>query len=351
MNPFAREVLTWFDQHGRHDLPWQKRGAYVTWISEIMLQQTQVTTVIPYFEKFVARFPDMASLAAADVDEVLAHWAGLGYYARGRNLHKTAQQLRGGELPKTLTELIELPGIGRSTAGAIMAMGHELYGSILDGNVKRVLARHSAESEWPGSTAAQKRLWELAEQYTPLSRTGDYAQAMMDLGATLCTRSSPKCNQCPINPTCASHHLALQSTIPHPKPKKAKPSKTRWWLVWQDPKQRVYLQKRPGDGLWGGLYCLPEADDVSQLSESAAQLTGLSVDALKFTQLDPIHHSFSHYDLVAMPMLIKTPVTSVADNDSQWVWPDSQIGTPAPITRLLKRLIESPAGDLFGDMQ
>ncbi|MGB0964675.1 MAG: A/G-specific adenine glycosylase [Litorivicinus sp.] len=349
MNPFARDVLNWFDQHGRHDLPWQGRGAYVTWVSEIMLQQTQVNTVIPYFERFMARFPTMQALADAEVDEVLAHWAGLGYYARGRNLHKTAQLLNGGEMPKTLAELEALPGIGRSTAGAILAMGHGLYGSILDGNVKRVLARHSAEPQWPGSTAAQQRLWNLAEQYTPLSRCGDYAQAMMDLGATICTRSKPKCSNCPLKPTCASHHQGLIAIIPHPKPKKAKPKKTRWWLVWQDAKQRVFLHKRPGEGLWGGLYCLPETDELDRLSDLATALTGAPVDALKFTPLDPIEHSFSHYDLVAKPMLLKAPGLKAADNDSQWAWPDSQLGVPAPVARLLKRLIEAPTGDLFGE--
>ena len=349
MNPFARDVLTWFDQFGRHDLPWQNRGAYVTWISEIMLQQTQVNTVIPYFERFMQRFPDIETLAQADVDEVLTYWAGLGYYARGRNLHKCAQQLAGKELPKTLDALQALPGIGRSTAGAILSMGHGLYGAILDGNVKRVLARYSAEPEWPGSTSAQKRLWALAEQYTPLSRTGDYAQAMMDLGATICTRSKPKCENCPLNPTCAAHNQGLTDTLPHPKPKKAKPSKTLWWLVWQDPKQRVYLEKRHGEGLWGGLYCLPEATDLSDLSDLASQLTGASTRELKFTELTPIQHSFSHYDLLAKPMLLQTQVRRVEERDSLWAWPDSNIATPAPITKLLKRLIHSPSEDLFGE--
>ena len=228
-------------------------------------------------------------------------------------------------------------------------MGHGLYGAILDGNVKRVLARYSAEPEWPGSTSAQKRLWALAEQYTPLSRTGDYAQAMMDLGATICTRSKPKCEKCPLNPTCASHNQGLTNTIPHPKPKKAKPSKTLWWLVWQDPKQRVYLEKRHGEGLWGGLYCLPEATDLSDLSDLASQLTGASTRELKFTELTPIQHSFSHYDLLAKPMLLQTQVRRVEERDSLWAWPDSNIATPAPITKLLKRLIHSPSEDLFGE--
>ena len=351
MNPFARQVLHWFDQHGRHDLPWQGRGAYVTWISEIMLQQTQVSTVIPYFERFIRRFPDIQTLADASVDEVLAHWAGLGYYARGRNLHRTAGQLAGQDLPRTLAELEALPGIGRSTAGAILAIGHGMYGVILDGNVKLVLARHSAEPEWPGSTSAQKRLWTLAQDLTPLSRTGDYAQAMMDLGATLCTRSNPACAKCPIKPTCAAQQQGIQNLIPHPKPKKTKPKKTRWWLVWQDPKQRVYVQKRPGEGLWGGLYCLPEADTLSDLSERTSALTGLRTEQLKFTELAPIEHSFSHYDLLARPLLLTAETSQVRDDDSQWVWPDSQIALPAPIVKLLRRLIEAPAPDLFGETE
>ena len=349
MNPFARQVLDWFDEHGRHDLPWQGRGAYITWVSEIMLQQTQVTTVLPYFQRFIERFPTLDALADASVDEVLAHWSGLGYYARGRNLHKTAVQLRGGELPKTLEALEALPGIGRSTAGAILAMGHGLYGVILDGNVKRVLARHSAEAEWPGSAAAQKRLWALAQDHTPLSRTGDYAQAMMDLGATLCTRTRPDCQECPIKPTCAAHNKGLIDRIPHPKPKKTKPKKTRWWLVWQDSKQRVYVQKRTGEGLWGGLYCLPEADSLSDLSETASRLTGLATHQLKFTELAPIEHSFSHYDLIARPLLVTGTTHVASDEDSLWAWPESQIAMPAPATKLLQRLIESPTDDLFGE--
>ena len=344
MNEFASRILTWFDQHGRHDLPWQGRGPYVTWVSEIMLQQTQVTTVIPYFERFMDRFATLEDLGRAEQDEVLTYWSGLGYYARGRNLHKTAQQLtqRGEGLPKTLEGLVDLPGIGLSTAGAIMSMGHGLYGCILDGNVKRVLARHQGETQWPGTTAVQKSLWDVAHQYTPITRSGDYAQAMMDMGATLCTRSKPQCDQCPISDTCVAFNTQQTGSIPASKPKKDKPTKTRWWLIWQDPKMRVYLRQRDNEGLWGALFTPPEADSLDELTDIACQLTDIGPDKLSWRELDPIKHSFSHYHLIARPLLIQAPAPmQVREERSAWVWPESEVATPAPVTQLLKRLVEN----------
>ncbi len=203
---FQHSILDWFDQHGRHDLPWQQaQTPYRVWVSEIMLQQTQVATVIPYFQRFMARFPDVGALAAAEQDEVLHLWTGLGYYARARNLHKAARLVVnnwGGEFPQTLEGMESLPGIGRSTAGAILAMACGIRAPILDGNVKRVLARYACVEGWPGQTAVQKQLWALAEEYTPSRRVGDYTQAMMDLGATLCTRSKPACVLCPLQLDC-----------------------------------------------------------------------------------------------------------------------------------------------------
>ncbi|MGY8869166.1 MAG: A/G-specific adenine glycosylase, partial [Pseudomonadales bacterium] len=259
---FNTAVLDWFDQHGRHNLPWQQdKTAYFTWISEIMLQQTQVTTVIPYFERFIERFPDVQTLANAEQDEVLHLWTGLGYYARARNLHKTAQIVATdyyGEFPQTVEALEQLPGIGRSTAGAVLSISTGKRAAILDGNVKRVLARFYALEGWTGSTANQKTLWEYAERNTPQKRVGEYTQAMMDLGATLCTRSKPSCPSCPLQNHCTALKLGRSSEFPHPKPKKKIPVKQTIMLLLQDEQQQTLLQQRPPTGLWGGLWSLPE---------------------------------------------------------------------------------------------
>ena len=210
---FAARVLHWYDRHGRKDLPWQNTDdPYRVWVSEIMLQQTQVQTVIPYYQRFMHRFPDVVSLADAGLDEVLQHWSGLGYYARARNLHHAAEIIRDrydGRFPATIEAVSELPGVGRSTAGAILALTFGQRHAILDGNVKRVLARHAAVDGWPGRTAVARQLWELAEARTPTARVGDYTQAMMDLGATLCTRSAPACGNCPVSGDCAALGKAL----------------------------------------------------------------------------------------------------------------------------------------------
>ena len=208
---FAPRVLAWFARHGRHDLPWQSnRSPYRVWLSEIMLQQTQVTTVIPYFERFTQRFPTLNDLALASEDDVLHLWTGLGYYARARNLHRAARQVidQGGEFPRSVDDLVSLPGIGRSTAGAIMSLAFGERAVILDGNVKRVLARHNAITGWPGTSGTQKSLWAVAEQYTPRERVADYNQAMMDLGATLCVRSKPNCTSCPVAATSLSFTIS-----------------------------------------------------------------------------------------------------------------------------------------------
>ncbi|MGA8204491.1 MAG: A/G-specific adenine glycosylase, partial [Woeseiaceae bacterium] len=210
MSDFADRILAWFDGHGRKDLPWQGADAYRVWVSEIMLQQTQVKTVIPYYERFVACFPDVVTLADADVDSVLSHWAGLGYYARARNLHRAAKIVRdehGGEFPASHEALMALPGIGRSTAGAILALAHGIHAPILDGNVKRVLARHAAVAGWPGTATVADELWRIAGELTPTRRVADYTQAMMDLGATICTRTRPACGDCPVAADCTARGL------------------------------------------------------------------------------------------------------------------------------------------------
>ena len=232
---FQAQVLQWYDRHGRHDLPWQHpRSPYRVWLSEIMLQQTQVKTVIPYFERFLERFPDVAALAAASEDEVLHLWTGLGYYARARNLLKCARSVvddHGGEFPATVEALEQLPGIGRSTAGAIVSISRDTPAAILDGNVKRVLARYTAIAGWPGESAVQKKLWAVAERYTPETRCADYSQAMMDLGATLCSRSRPACDLCPLEESCAAHSAGRQADYPGKKPRKALPVKSTVMLL------------------------------------------------------------------------------------------------------------------------
>ena len=253
----AQPLLDWFDRHGRHNLPWhQNRTAYRVWVSEIMLQQTQVATVIPYYLAFMQRFPNVQSLASAPTDDVLSHWSGLGYYARARNLQKAAQAVvheHDGEFPQDQQQLEALTGIGRSTAAAILAQAYDIRAAILDGNVKRVLARYHAVPGWPGQTAVQQQLWQFAEQHTPNERIRDYTQAIMDLGALVCTRSRPSCERCPLQTNCLAYARSETALYPGSKPKKAKPEKTTWMLILEDNDGRVLLQRRPPSGIWGGL--------------------------------------------------------------------------------------------------
>lgn len=338
---FSKAVLDWFDQHGRHNLPWQrKKTAYFTWISEIMLQQTQVTTVIPYFERFIARFPDIDALADAPQDEVLHLWTGLGYYARARNLHKTAQiisQDYQGNFPETVEELEQFPGIGRSTAGAILSISTGKRAAILDGNVKRVLARYYALDGWPGSAANLKRLWQYAEQNTPSERVGDYTQAMMDMGATLCTRSKPSCLLCPLQTHCAAYLTGRPTDYPHPKPKKQIPTKQTLMLLLQDSDGKTLLQQRPPSGLWGGLWCLPEVQDL----RDAESITGFSLNLDRAQPLEPLRHTFSHFHLEITP--VRIPINNPTDcvmegNPTLWynIHQPQNIGLAAPVKKLLE---------------
>ncbi|NNF17171.1 MAG: A/G-specific adenine glycosylase, partial [Gammaproteobacteria bacterium] len=247
----SARLLSWFASHGRHNLPWQQDPApYRVWVSEIMLQQTQVATVIPYYQKFMQRFPGIDDLAAAPLDHVLHHWSGLGYYARARNLHKAAQQIvaqHGGKFPSTPEDLIGLPGIGRSTAGAILSLALNTRAPILDGNVKRVLARHFAVPGWPGKAAVQHALWELAEAHTPAQQFADYTQGIMDLGASVCTRTRPRCDVCPLQATCEAHRHGTELDYPGRKPKKIKPVREcKMLLCLHD--QHLLLQQRPPTG-------------------------------------------------------------------------------------------------------
>ncbi|MDR6643207.1 A/G-specific adenine glycosylase [Luteibacter sp. 1214] len=345
MNPFARELLRWYDHHGRKDLPWQHpRDAYRVWLSEIMLQQTQVITVIGYFQRFVERLPTLTSLAEADEDTVLALWSGLGYYRRARFLHRAAQlcvERHGGELPRDLDALIALPGIGRSTAGAILAQAYGLRFPILDGNVKRVLTRYHGIAGHPGESAVEKRLWIHADEHTPATRTADYTQAIMDLGATVCVRSKPACMLCPQAATCVAHRDGLTAVLPTAKPGKKVPTRALAMLLLRDAQGRVLLEKRGPQGVWSGLWSLPEAPDADAAPTVALSLARVgSADPLPaFT------HVFSHYRLDVSPILFDhaAPLTAVADRDDQrWCARDelTTLGLPAPVRTLLDNLPE-----------
>ena len=343
LTDFAARLLAWFDEHGRKDLPWQSPvDPYRTWVSEIMLQQTQVQTVIPYFERFMQRFPDVAALADAAQDEVLQHWSGLGYYARGRNLHKAAQLVRdehGGKLPDTLEALTALPGIGRSTAGAILSLSMGQRHPILDGNVKRVLARHEAVEGWPGKTSVANTLWDIAERNTPRERVADYTQAIMDLGATLCTRSKPACERCPVVTDCAARIKGSATLFPGRKPKKSKPLRSTT-MVFALHDRRLFLERRPEAGIWGGLWSLPE---VNGKGVADWCLDRLGAEPAEVEDWEPLRHSFSHYDLDIRPILVRfaAPLSKVADSDdARWHQLNDELpgGVAAPVKKLIEQL-------------
>lgn len=339
---FQQQLLIWFDQHGRKDLPWQQDiTPYRVWLSEVMLQQTQVTSVIDYFNRFITRFPTVQALAAAELDEVLQHWAGLGYYARARNLYKTAHIItgNGGEFPQTLTDLAALPGIGPSTAGAILSIACGQSQPILDGNVKRVFARFHAIHGWPGESKTAARLWAISAQYTPQNRNGDYTQAIMDLGATLCTRSKPRCEICPIASDCQARNLGLINQLPTPKPRKILPVKQLYLLLLQDNQQRILLERRPPSGIWGGLWSLPEFTNFPQLTDWCLQhgylLNEINTQACQ-------RHTFSHFHLDYTPLIATTqnPINSVMEANRAVWYKSSEIhllGLPAPIKHLLQQ--------------
>jgi A/G-specific adenine glycosylase len=344
---FARRLLAWYDEHGRKDLPWQReRTPYRVWLSEIMLQQTQVRTVIAYFERFVAALPTLRDLAAADEDTVLALWSGLGYYSRARNLLRTARvcvQQHDGELPRDIDALSALPGIGRSTAAAILAQAHGGRHAILDGNVRRVLARRHGVHGWSGASAVQRELWTLAEKHTPDERVADYTQAIMDLGATLCTRSRPRCPDCPVAGDCIALREGLVAVLPQPKPRRALPTRRTTMLVVRDSHGRVLLERRPPTGVWARLWSLPEVEH-----ESLAQASLLQRHGIRATTVRPLAsflHTFSHYHLDVTPLLFADAAHEprVADDpDVRWRMPTelASIGLPAPVRKLLQSLEE-----------
>ena len=343
---FSDKVLRWFESHGRRDLPWQSNPTpYRVWISEVMLQQTQVATVVPYFERFMASFPNVSALAHADVDDVLHHWSGLGYYARARNLHKAAQHIvadYGGTFPGKFENVLALPGIGRSTAGAILALSRNERHAILDGNVKRVLARLHAVEGWPGTRSVADQLWMLADEYTPAVRVAEYTQAMMDLGATLCKRTAPLCTQCPVAQDCTAHAAGRETDYPGKRPKKEKPlRKTQMLLVCSG--DEIYLERRPATGIWGGLWSFPELDNGSDVDGWCEER--LSVSPVTVERWDLVRHSFTHFDLDIQPIAVRTNNASsrVADNDER-VWYNvcspPKLGIAAPVSNLIQQLKE-----------
>ena len=338
---FQRAVLRWFDQHGRTNLPWQQNiSPYRVWVSEIMLQQTQVTTVIPYFERFMDSFPTVQSLAAAPLDEVLHHWTGLGYYARARNMYKAAQIVCDqykGHFPSSMDKLCDLPGIGRSTAAAISSIAFKIPATILDGNVKRVLARYSAIAGWPGKAEVVQQLWQVAENFTPQERIADYTQAMMDLGATTCTRASPNCSQCPLVDSCIAYAQGNQSAYPGKKPKKKLPVRNSYFLLIHNQQGEILLQQNPPAGLWGGLWVLPQVECQADIVDTCASL-GLSVVNQQVNAVQ--RHTFSHFHLDYQPIVIEVKDCAKAvsaGNNQVWYNPQKplSLGMPAPVLALL----------------
>jgi A/G-specific adenine glycosylase len=324
---FAARLLRWHARHGRHDLPWQHpRTPYRVWVAEVMLQQTQVATVIPYYERFLKRFPDVRALARAELDDVLALWAGLGYYARGRNLHAAARQIvaqHGGEFPRDFEAVLALPGIGRSTAGAILAQANGARYAILEGNARRLLARHAGIAGWPGEPRVADKLWRIAELHLPKKRLPDYTQAVMDLGATVCTARAPRCAECPLAIDCVARKRGLVAQLPSPRPRRERPQKVAQLLLIENARGALLLERRPERGIWGGLWCPPVA--------SAAPKEHV------IERLPAIHHAFTHYDLELRPVRVRA---NGATPQGEWVKLRalSRYGLPAPVRKLLLTL-------------
>jgi A/G-specific adenine glycosylase len=363
---FSGDLLVWFDCHGRHDLPWQQpRSPYFVWLSEVMLQQTQVTTVIGYFNRFVARFASLEALAQAQLDEVLALWAGLGYYTRARNLHRCAKICvaeHGASLPASFDALIALPGIGRSTAGAILAQAFAQKAAILDGNVRRVLVRQLALSEWPGLPHVERQLWQHAHALLPEVRISDYTQAQMDLGALVCTARRPSCAICPVQKSCLAFAQGKTHELPVRRPKKTRPLRACHWLLAQDADARILLIRRPERGIWGGLYCLPEVEDVQDFQ--ALVLPGQNYRFGALAPLAEVRHEFSHFTLTAQvhraqaletdfppfvgvrdggvlpPSGLPSGTREISHTNGTYLWADATVlktlGMPAPVKKLLQ---------------
>ncbi|MDO8990329.1 MAG: A/G-specific adenine glycosylase [Sideroxyarcus sp.] len=341
MTTFAQRLIAWQRTHGRHDLPWQGAAAYRVWLSEIMLQQTQVATVIPYYLRFVASFPDIAALAAATEDQVLAHWSGLGYYARGRNLHKAAQIIVArfnGEFPRKLEDILELPGIGRSTAAAVCALAFHERRAILDGNVKRVLARYCGIEGWAGDKQVEEKLWQQAEALLPEGDVATYTQALMDMGATVCTRSKPKCVLCPVQADCVALQTERIAALPTPRPRKAVPERNAVFLLLMHGND-ILLEKRPGSGIWGGLWCPPQFEDESAARDWFLRSGMTAIDGVR---LETFSHTFTHFKLHISPLKIRlaSKPLRVAELGSVWLDVGEALGAaiPTPVRKVLQQL-------------
>jgi A/G-specific adenine glycosylase len=342
---FAARLLKWFALHGRHNLPWQTNPtAYRVWVSEVMLQQTQVATVIPYYQRFMTRFPTVKSLAAAPLDEVLHLWTGLGYYARARNLHACAQAVvkeQGGEFPTRIQALMALPGIGRSTAGAILALSGGERHPILDGNVKRVLARVFGIAGNPGSNAVLAALWAQSDACTPTSEIPEYTQAIMDLGATVCSRARPACTLCPLSTACIAALEGRQAELPGRAQRRARPSRETTLLIAHTGLKgsiAVLVERRPASGLWGGLWSPPQFDSEQQALDWCRRELG--APSSNSHALPPIDHAFTHFDLRLKPVSVRCRPCKVHGSDRLWypIATPPQIGLPQPIHQLFERL-------------
>jgi A/G-specific adenine glycosylase len=338
---FSDAILDWFELRGRKELPWQvNKTPYRVWVSEIMLQQTQVATAIPYYHRFMESFPTITDLAKASEDSVLHHWTGLGYYARARNLHKAAKQiveLHNGEFPPSIEEVIALPGIGRSTAGAILSISRNQQHAILDGNVKRTLSRYFLVSGHNGQAKYEKALWPIAEKLTPAKNVANYTQAMMDMGATLCTRSKPDCENCPIQTGCLAFAASEQANFPNKKPKKKIPEKATIMLI---PKinEKVLMEKRPPSGIWGGLWCFIEVEELSELDERLAKE---SLHIVETKHLDPFRHTFSHFHLDIQPIVVNCERlhSEEVNENNQQQWYDLAQSNPVGFAASTQKLI------------
>jgi A/G-specific adenine glycosylase len=337
---FAEKLVAWQKRHGRKDLPWQgTRDPYRIWLSEVMLQQTQVAAVIPYYERFLARFPDVQTLARAAEEEVLQLWSGLGYYARGRNLHAAAREIaRQGRFPDTQERISELPGIGRSTAAAIAVFAFGRRAAILDGNVKRVLARRFGIEGFPGKNLIEQKLWRLAERLLPLRDVQIYTQALMDLGATVCTRRQPRCGDCPVGRSCIARREGRAQELPAPRTKKAIPVKQATWVVLLKSGE-VLLERRPGSGLWGGLWTFPETGE-KDLAAYCRRALGYAIGATR--KLEPLEHGFSHFRLRIQPVVCEVRKPGLRAAAPGRLWLDlaaaRTAAIPAPVRTLLARL-------------
>jgi len=350
MSAFAQRVIRWQSRAGRKDLPWQGTSdPYAIWVSEIMLQQTQVATVVPFYTRFMARFPDVATLAAAPLDEVMALWSGLGYYSRARNLHRAAQRIvteHAGRFPRAIAEVERLPGIGRSTAAAIAGFAFGARAAILDGNVKRLLARHFLVEGFPGDRDVERELWSLAESLLPGGDVATYIQGLMDLGAMICTTRRPACPRCPVRATCAAHGADRVDELPAPRPRRKLPRRATVMVVLRHGDD-VLLERRPASGVWGGLWSLPEFASAADVAAAVARRFGCGVRRTE--RLAPMRHAFTHFTLEIQPLLadVERPANHAAEPGSVWL-PLASAATaalPAPVKRLLVRLAASAFGD------